>query len=71
MKAFKIILLILVSMLIYYLPFVVLVIASELSKDIVLVDVGIVCLSITVVTGFVQPLLYLHRTGRLPCIRGL
>ena len=43
MKAFKILLLILVSMMIYYLPFVVLVIASELSKDIVLVDVGRVC----------------------------
>ena len=69
MKAFKIILFILVSMMIYYLPWIVLIIASELSKDIVLADIGIVCFSITVVTGFVQPLLYLHRTGRLPCIK--
>jgi hypothetical protein len=71
MRAFKIILIIMVSMMINYLPWVM------VFPFIGILDLGqflyatYICLFISVVSGFVQPLLYLHRAGKLPCIRGL
>ncbi|KAJ8000617.1 hypothetical protein DPEC_G00182230 [Dallia pectoralis] len=69
-RAFRIILMITVSMMIQYLPQV---LHLTIYHFIELVEYNFglsVSFFIMIVTGFVQPLLYLHRAGKLPCIRG-
>ena len=70
MKEFKIILIILIAIVINYLPMLQVAafygdLGSRLHKSL------IVFLIFAGVSGFVQPLLYHHRAGKLPCIRGL
>ena len=71
MRAFKIILFILVTMMLAYFPWIAVFIAFQRNWEGDFFRARSLCFSITVVTGFVQPLLYLHRTGRLPCITGI
>jgi hypothetical protein len=70
MRAFKIILINLIVLVMNYLPMLLVAalyghLGSRLHQAL------IVSLTVAVVTGFMQPLLYLHRAGKLPCIRGL
>ncbi|KAL1023721.1 hypothetical protein UPYG_G00045130 [Umbra pygmaea] len=70
LRAFRIILAIVVSMVIQYLPQVLLLTTNDVTK-IKSYDFGLsISYSFIVITGFVQPLLYLHRAGKLPCIKG-
>ena len=67
-RAFKIILLILVTMLVIYLPFIVTVcLMNVLSRELFYFAIYI-SLSLSTVGGFVHPSLYLHRSGKLPCL---
>jgi hypothetical protein len=71
MRAFKIILIITVSMMANHLPWVMVLPFIGVLDSGQFFYAKYVCLYISVVSGFVQPLLYLHRAGKLPCIRGL
>ena len=71
MRAFKIIILNLVTMILTYFPWIAVIIVFQGNWEGDFFSARSLCFSITVVTGFVQPLLYLQRTGRLPCIRSL
>ncbi|XP_058613445.1 hydroxycarboxylic acid receptor 2-like [Onychostoma macrolepis] len=66
-KAFHIILITTVSMTIIYLPFAITGIITILTKqyNYILWITGLVCY---VLAGFVQPVLYLHRAGKLSCL---
>ncbi|XP_045080860.1 P2Y purinoceptor 8 [Coregonus clupeaformis] len=68
MRAFKIILIILVSVSVSYLPVIVIMSLSDVLNVVALYFSHSIALSITVITGFVQPLLFLHRSEKLPCI---
>jgi hypothetical protein len=69
MKAFKIILIIMLSMVVNYLPYeVTLPLKARLNVGEILLALNI-CLTINVITGLVQPLLFLHRAGKLSCFR--
>ncbi|XP_067106441.1 hydroxycarboxylic acid receptor 2-like [Osmerus mordax] len=70
MRAFKIILLILVTMMLAYFPWIAVFIAFQGNWKGDFFRARSLCFSVNVMTGFVQPLIYLHGTGRLPCIRG-
>ncbi|KAF7650522.1 hypothetical protein LDENG_00124930 [Lucifuga dentata] len=63
MKAFKVILIITVCTVMTYTPFVLIFI---LQNYIEFQEAYVACVSIAVMTGFVYPFLYLHRTGKLP-----
>ena len=67
-RAFKIILLILIAMLVMYLPFIM----TLLVQDVLCVGCFYfalnICVSITTVCGGIQPLLYLYRVGKCPCL---
>ncbi|XP_046900455.1 P2Y purinoceptor 6 [Hypomesus transpacificus] len=70
-KAFSIILIILLSFVINCLPIAVIVpLQSYLRPDDFYLVLS-VCFATIVLTGFVQPVIYLHRAGKLPCIRRL
>ncbi|XP_028821775.1 allatostatin-A receptor-like [Denticeps clupeoides] len=71
MKAFKIVLVILVYELVTYSPVFILVVLSSgnrLTSTEVIIGIAIV-FSIMMATSFTQPLLHLHRVGKLPCFR--
>ena len=70
-KAFKIILIITLSVVCCYLPSVLTIALRGVLSSKVFGLCLSVCFSITVITGFLQPLIYLHRNGMLPCIKGL
>ncbi|XP_064860591.1 C-C chemokine receptor type 8-like [Oncorhynchus nerka] len=70
LRAFRIISMIMVSMLVMYLPLVLLLVSYHFIESVELLGGWSICYSITVVSGFVQPLLFLHRSGKLPCVRG-
>ena len=67
-RAFKIILLILIAMLVTYLPFTI----TSLVQDVLCVNCFFfafnICVSITTVCGCILPLLYLYRVGKCPCL---
>lgn len=68
-KAFKVILIITVSMVMTYIPFVIILILHNYISANQFNLSFTVCALIAIMTGFVQPLLYLQRTGKLPCIK--
>ncbi|XP_064860590.1 C-C chemokine receptor type 8-like [Oncorhynchus nerka] len=70
LRAFRIISMIIVSMLVMYLPLVLLLVSYHFIESVEFFGGLSICYSITVVSGFVQPLLFLHRSGKLPCVRG-
>ena len=70
-RAFKIIFIILVSMMANYVPWVVVLPFSGILDLRQFFHATYICLFISVVSGVVQPLLYLHRAGKLPFIKGL
>ncbi|KAJ8000613.1 hypothetical protein DPEC_G00182190 [Dallia pectoralis] len=70
LRAFRIILLIMVTMVVMYLPLTVLLTMYHFLKPVNFSFGQSICFSITIVTGFIEPLLYVHRAGKLPCIRG-
>ncbi|XP_029605624.1 P2Y purinoceptor 8 [Salmo trutta] len=69
LRAFKIISMILVSMVVTYLPLVLQLIIYRFIKQVEYTFGMSICFTILVVSGFVQPLLYIHRAEKLPCIR--
>jgi hypothetical protein len=71
MKAFKIILIILVYAVVSQLPLVLVISAKSYIPYMTFSSGMSICFCIVVISGFVQPLLYFHRVGKLPCIRGL
>jgi cobalamin synthase len=70
LRAFRIISIIMVSMIVSYLPLVLLLVSYHFIEPVEFLQGWSICYSITVVSGFVQPLLFLHRSGKLPCVRG-
>ncbi|XP_029905369.1 lysophosphatidic acid receptor 4-like [Myripristis murdjan] len=69
MKSFKVLLIITVSTVLTYLPFIIaFTLRDYISREGVFVSYGI-CTCFAMMTGFVHPFLYLHRTGKLPCIQ--
>lgn len=68
MRAFRIIVIIMVAMLINYFTIIVAIPLQNFLEDSKLGLAFSICFSIIGVFGFVQPLLYLHRVGKLPCI---
>jgi hypothetical protein len=71
MKAFKIILIILVYAVVSQLPLALMTLTQSYIPVMDFYSGMAICFSIRVISGFVQPLLYLHRVGKLPCIRRL
>ena len=70
MRAFRIIVIIMVAMLMSYFTIIVAIPLQNFLEDNKLGLSFSICFSIVVVFGFVQPLLYLHRVGKLACFRG-
>ncbi|KAJ8017221.1 hypothetical protein DPEC_G00015550 [Dallia pectoralis] len=68
-KAFRTILIIQVSMLVNYIPLILITSSSFLLNPMTQNISNTIGFSISTVTGVVQPLLYLHRVGKLPRIR--
>jgi hypothetical protein len=68
MRAFRIILIITVAMIVNYLPYEVFIPLKGCLTDGDFLLASNICFIINVITGLVQPLLYLHRAGKLPCI---
>ncbi|KAJ8000847.1 hypothetical protein DPEC_G00184640 [Dallia pectoralis] len=68
MRAFRIILIILVSMVINYLPIVIIFLCNEVMNPSHFLVALYIILFVIVMCGFVQPVLYLHRAGKLPFI---
>lgn len=68
-RAFKIILLIMISMAINFFFYVAPIPMQCCLSPIEFVNALTICTGIALATGFIQPLLYLHRTGNLPCFR--
>ncbi|KAJ8011174.1 hypothetical protein DPEC_G00055430 [Dallia pectoralis] len=67
-KAFRIISVILVTMVINYLPMLILIpFEQNFDGDYIYLAIALFVVFM-VVTGFVQPLLFLHKAGKLPCI---
>lgn len=71
MRAYKIIWIILVAMMVNYLPEMVIMTLHNVLDEAVRRFSFCISDSITMIFGIVQPLLYLHRVGKLPCISGL
>ncbi|XP_036790484.1 G-protein coupled receptor 4-like [Oncorhynchus mykiss] len=71
MKAFKIILILLVYVVIPHLQVALMALTRSCIPYVEFVLGMSICFCICVISGFVQPLLYLHRVGKLPFIRGL
>ncbi|XP_064860589.1 G-protein coupled receptor 35-like [Oncorhynchus nerka] len=71
LRAFRIISMIIVSMIVNYLPMIILLISNDFIDPLEIFKGRSICFFITVVSGFVQPLLFLHRSGKLPCVTGL
>jgi hypothetical protein len=71
MRAFKIICIIMLSMVVNYLPYEITIPLQCYVNGGECLSALSICFTINVITGLVQPLLYLHRAGKLPCIRGL
>ncbi|XP_029905168.1 P2Y purinoceptor 2-like [Myripristis murdjan] len=68
MKSFKVLLIITVSTVLTYLPFIItFTLYGFISQEGVFASFG-TCAFFAVMTGFVHPFLYLHRMGKLPCI---
>lgn len=70
MRAFKIILLILVTTMLSYLPLLIL-LSLALSGSLREVQLGLggsAVFSVTLLISFLQPMLYLHRSGKLPFV---
>ncbi|KAJ8000616.1 hypothetical protein DPEC_G00182220 [Dallia pectoralis] len=70
LRAFTIILLIMVTMVVMFLPLTVLLTMFHFLNHVNFSFGQSICFSITIVTGFIEPLLYVHRAGKLPCING-
>ena len=70
-KAFFVVSVVFLTMLIDQLPFVVMYFLFGNVKDYVYCVIDSVTMSFSCVCGLVQPLFYLHRAGKLFCIRGL
>lgn len=70
MRVFRIILIILVTILINYLPMIVVIVMQDYLEFTRGILARAISLSIVVVTGCVQPLRYRLKDGKLPCIRG-
>ncbi|XP_055771389.1 P2Y purinoceptor 4-like [Salvelinus fontinalis] len=70
LRAFRIISMITVSMIVNYVPLVLLLVSYHFIEPVEYFKGSSICFFITVVSGFVQPLLYLHRSGKLPCVTG-
>ena len=68
-RAFKIILLIMISMTINFFFYVAPIPMQCCLSSLEFMNVLTICTGIALTTGFIQPLLYLHRTGHLPCFR--
>ncbi|XP_029905154.1 P2Y purinoceptor 3-like [Myripristis murdjan] len=69
MRSFKVLLIITVSTVLTYLPFIItFTLHGYISQEQFSISFGI-CACFAVMTGFVHPFLYLHRTGKLPCIQ--
>ena len=68
MKAFKVILVITVSTIICYLPFVIIIILKSYITMWVFHISYTISSVIAIITGFVHPFLYLHRAGKIPCM---
>ena len=71
MRAFKIIVIILVFTVLPQLPFIFLIPLYHIlpAHDFHLANM--IVFVFVFITGFVQPLLYLHRAGKLPCSKNL
>ncbi|KAJ8000538.1 hypothetical protein DPEC_G00181150 [Dallia pectoralis] len=67
-RAFKIISTILVFAVVMYLPRLLLLLSFNFIDSVKFYFALCVCFLITVIFGFLQPVLYLHRAGKLPCI---
>ncbi|XP_067104306.1 somatostatin receptor type 5-like [Osmerus mordax] len=68
-KAFRIILIILLTMMVNYLPTILIIPLIDFLPNPQYKLATTVTFSMIVATGFVQPLLYLHRAGKLPCVK--
>ena len=70
-KAFKIILIILLCTVVPQLPVMVVRFANRSMVIADFLSALVINYAFLVVTGVVQPLLHLHRAGKLPCLQGL
>ena len=70
LRAFKVVLLITVVMTVNYLPMMLLLVFHSFLSSSQLSLATSVYFAILVPIGFVQPLVFIHRAGKLPCIRG-
>ncbi|KAJ8000540.1 hypothetical protein DPEC_G00181170 [Dallia pectoralis] len=68
LRAFRIISTIMVAMVLMYLPLVLLLTIYHYLDPTDYCFGMSICFSIIIIGGFVQPLLYLHRAGKLPCL---
>ncbi|XP_029905356.1 lysophosphatidic acid receptor 4-like [Myripristis murdjan] len=69
MKSFKVLLIITVSTVLTYLPFIItFTLYGYISQEQFFASFGI-CTCFAMMTGIVHPFLYLHRMGKLPCIQ--
>ncbi|KAJ8017220.1 hypothetical protein DPEC_G00015540 [Dallia pectoralis] len=71
MKAFRIISIISVTMFVSYCPILVIMPLSVVLDRVVWQLSYCSCFSVNVIGGFVQPLLYLHRAGKIPGLKAL
>lgn len=67
MKAFKIITVIMASTVVNYISLLLLVPLQSIEEfDLIIA----ICISVSILTGLTQPFLYLHRAGKLSCLKG-
>lgn len=66
-RAFKTILIIMVSMAVHFLLYLATIPLQCCLKTMTFQKVFTICMCIVLQTGFIQPLLYLHRNGKIPC----
>ena len=70
LRAFKVVLLITVVMAVNYLPLMLLLIFHSFLSRSQLSLAASIYIVMLVPIGFVQPFVFIHRAGKLPCIRG-
>lgn len=70
MRAFKIITVIMVSTVVNYISLLLLVPLQNIVPESKFRLTVAICISVSIFTGLTQPFLYLHRAGKLSCLKG-
>lgn len=70
-RAFKIILITMISMAVNFFLYVGAIPLQCCLKSLEFINALSICTAVVLVAGFIQPLIYLHRAGKVPCFREL